>query len=358
MKKTLILIAVLFSSSLFATRADFIAREFCQKDSRLKKNYCLEMMEFAYRSPFPKKGTVLLIPGFFQNVNIWHLDPEKGVSVARYLMEKFGLHPFVLHVRGIGHSDYVKDSNMDDIAIDDIPRAIDELSTLSGGPIYVMGHSQGAITAAASLSGLTRCGKKNCFKPEVAELRQSKVKKLAMLAGNLAMSIDREDNFLLPLMKLADSKILRSTLRAIDEIDVKLVTSLTGPVAFLNYWENLYLLENAPDDSRRALWKKSVDTSSAEIVIQFAEGIENRNIQCVGGTAYSKGAENLKLPVVQQTYDQDELAEWEATRRDTFEHIGSQNKKFLLVKNRAHEDFFMNKNLHSDLDSVVEFLYQ
>lgn len=358
MKKTLLIIALLFSSATFAKKADFIAREFCQKDTRLKKNYCLEMMEFAYRSSLPKKGTVLLIPGFFQNVHIWNLNPEDGVSVAHYLMEKFGLHPYVLHVRGIGKSDYVKDSNMDDIAIDDIPRAIEELNTLTAGPIYVMGHSQGAITAAAALSGLTRCGQKNCFKPEVAELRQSKVKKLAMLAGNLAMTIDRDDNFLLPLMKLADSRILRSTLRAIDEIDVKLVTSLTGPMAFLNYWENLYLLENAPDDSRRALWKRSVDTSSAEIVIQFAEGIENRNIQCVGGTPYTKGAENLKLPIVQQTYDQDQLAESEPTRRDTFEYIGSKDKKFLVVKNRAHEDFFMNKKLHSDLDPVIEFFYQ
>ncbi|GAB4010785.1 MAG: hypothetical protein Fur0010_04100 [Bdellovibrio sp.] len=357
MKFLFILITLSLFSSLQASE-DFIKREFCGRDSRLFKSYCLEMVEFKYRSKLPLAGRILLVPGFFQNYHIWHLVPEQGISVARYLMEKYGLQPYVLHVRGIGDSDYIKDSNLDDIAIDDIPRALSELNLINGGPVYLMGHSQGAITSLAALSGLSRCAKKNCFKKDVALKRQKLVKKLALLAGNQAMSIDREDNFLLPLMKLANVGVLRSTLRLIDEIDVKLVTDLTGPVAFINYWENLYVLENVPDVSRKALWKKSVDTSTAEIVIQFAEGIENRNIKAVGGENYTDGAANIEIPVVQQTYDRDELAEWEPTKRDTFEKIGSKEKEFFVVKNRSHEDFFMNKKLHSDLDQVLSYLLQ
>lgn len=356
MKTIFILLITVVFQSAFA-KDDFIVREFCGRDSRLFKNYCLELVEFKYQSKLPMNGRILLIPGFFQNYHIWHLVPHKGISVAKFLMEKHGLQPYVLHVRGIGKSDYVKDSNLDDIAIDDIPRAVNELNKLNEGPVYVMGHSQGAITALASLSGLSRCGQKNCFKKDVALKRQQQVKKLALLAGNQAMSIDRKDNFLLPLVKL-NVGALRSTLRFIDEIDVKIVTNLTGPVAFINYWNNLYLIENVPEESRKALWKNSVDTTTAEIVIQFAEGVENRNIKAAGGDNYTDGAKNVEIPVVQQTFDSDDLAEWELTKKDTFEKIGSKEKEFLVVNKRAHEDFFMNKDLHSDLDPVINFILQ
>ena len=334
-----------------------VAHKVCGNDSRLERKYCLEIIEFKYKSKIPKKSAALLVSGFFQNVHIWDLVPEDQISLAQYMMENYGIHPYVLHVRGIGNSDYLPDTNLDDISIDDIPMALNFLTQKEKDKVILMGHSQGAITSLASLSGLSRCGKNNnCFKKEIADKRQQRVKTLGLLAGNSAMTIDNEDNFLLKLAPLGWNRKIQTTLRWLDEIDIELATKFTGPLAMIGLWDNLYLIENVTPKSRKALWKKTVDTTSGNITIQFANAIKTRDLLSIGGHSYSKHSKFVNLPVIQQTYANDQLAEPFPTRTDSFSNIGSNNKQFNLVPNCAHEDFFMEKSLHALLDPVFQFV--
>ena len=334
-----------------------ISHKVCGKDSRLNKNYCLEIIEFKYQSSRPKKGAALLISGFFQNVHIWDLLPQDDISVAKHMMENYGIQPYVLHVRGIGNSDYIYDTNLDDIAIDDIPMALKYITEKEQSKIILMGHSQGAITSLASMSGISRCGEKNnCFKKDIALKRQQSVKTLGLLAGNAAMTIENKDNFLLTLAPLGWNSKIQSILRWLDEIDIKLASYLTGPLAMIGYWDNLYNLENVSAKSRKALWTKTVDTTTGNITIQFADAIKQKDILSVGNHSYSNHAKWVKLPVVQQTYEDDQLAEPLPTRDDTFAKIGSSNKLFDMAPSSAHEDFFMEKHLHRLIDPVLEFV--
>lgn len=329
----------------------------CQKDSRLNKNYCLEVIEFRYKSKLPKKGVALLISGFFQNAYIWDLRPQDNISLAKYMMEEYGIHPYVLHVRGIGNSDYINDTNLDDIAIDDIPMGIKFVSNKEKQKVIVIGHSQGSITTLASMSGITRCEYKvNCFKKEVADKRQKYVRSLGLLGGNSAMTIEREDNFLRGLLPLGMNRAIQKLLLFKDKIDVNISTKITGPLAYIKLWENLYLLKNVSYPSRKALWTKTVDTTSANIILQFAYGLFNGDLKTYGGHSYAKNSINVSIPLIQQTYEQDQLAEPETTYRDTFFYIGSEIKEFNLVDDCAHEDFFMERNLHKQLNPVFEFV--
>lgn len=359
------IIISLFSISFFAnakiiTRKypqHMIAHKTCDKDSRLNKNYCLEIIEFKYKSKLPKKGIALLIPGFFQNAYIWDLLPHHNISVAKYMMENFGIHPYVLHVRGIGNSDYIKDTNLDDIAIDDIPLALKFLFKKEQQKIILIGHSQGSITSLASLSGLSKCNNKiNCFDKEVAISRQKLVKSLALLGGNSAMTIEREDNFLRKLLPFGLNPILQKILLFKNKIDVDVLTKISGPLAFINYWENLYVLKNVSKKSRKALLTKTVDTTSANIILQFTYALRNGDLKTIDGYSYSKNAFNISIPTILQTYEHDELAEPNPTYRDTFLNIGSSTKEFNYVKDCAHEDFFMERNLHELLNPVFKFV--
>ena len=333
------------------------AHKICGTEGRLERKYCLEIIEFKYKSNLPKKSAALLVSGFFQNVHIWDLLPEDQVSLAQYMMENYGIQPYVVHVRGIGNSDYVPDTNLDDISIDDIPMALDFITKKEKSKVILIGHSQGAITSLATMSGLTRCGKaNNCFKKEVAEQRQKNVSSLGLLAGNSAMTIDDENNFLLKLAPLAWNSKIQATLRWLDEIDIELATKFTGPLAMIGLWDNLYLIENVTPKSRKALWQKSVDTTTGNISIQFAQAIKTRDLLSVGGHSYSKHSKFVKIPVIQQTYADDQLAEPSPTRNDSFANIGSSNKQFDLVPNCAHEDFFMEKPLHRIVDPVLQFV--
>lgn len=334
-----------------------VAHKTCGKDSRLNKKYCLEVLEFKYKSKIPKKGVALFISGFFQNAYIWDLRPQDNISIAKYAMEKYGIHPYVLHVRGIGNSDYIKDTNLDDIAIDDIPLGLKFLNKKEKQKVILIGHSQGSITSLASMSGLTRCAiGVNCFKKEIASQRQRLVKSLGLLGGNSAMTIDRDDNFLKKLLPLGLNRPIQKILLLKDKIDVNLVTKISSPLAYINLWDNLYILKNVSYKSRKALWTKTVDTTSGNIIVQFSMALRDGDLKSYGGYSYSKNASNVFIPTIQQTYEFDELAEPDPTYRDTFVNIGSKNKVFSFVKDCAHEDFFMERNLHELLDPVFEFV--
>lgn len=355
--KIMFILTLLFltSSSAYAKfeyHPDWTVHKACGKDSKQKKEYCLELIEVGNSNQDAKP--VLLIPGFFQNAYIWDLLPEQGISVARYLSKKWNLRPFVLHVRGIGNSDYVPNTNMDDIAMDDIDIAVDWLKKKSSDKVYIMGHSQGSITTQAYLAGISNCVVATCFNPAKAVSRQLKVKAAGLLAGNTAMSVDRDDNHLDELANMA--LYLRPAFSLFDEIDVKILTRFTGPMANLNLWEWLYNRHNTSKEARKALYSKTVDSSSNGIIFQFAEGVRDRAIKTRTKLAYPSALPLIRLPVFQQLYADDPLAESEASLKDSFHRIGSSKKEFEILEDRGHEDFYMNKDLHSDLDTVVKFL--
>ncbi|MBG59597.1 MAG: hypothetical protein CMJ16_03965 [Peredibacter sp.] len=355
MKNTFILTVLFITSSAYAKfeyRPDWNVHKACGKDSKQKKDYCLELIEIGSSNQNAKP--ILLIPGFFQNAYIWDLLPEKGISAARYLSKRWNLRPFVLHVRGIGNSDYVSNTNMDDIAMDDIEIAVNFLKKKSSDQVYIMGHSQGSITTQAYLAGLSKCIVADCFNPAEAWSRQKKIKAVALLAGNTAMSVDRDDNKLDELANMA--LFIRPAFRFFDEIDVKTLTRFTGPVSNLNLWQWLYNRHNTTKEARKALYTKTVDSTTNGILFQFAEGVRDRAIKTRSKLSYPAVLPLIRIPVFQQLYADDPLAESEATLKDNFHRIGSSNKEYEVIQDRGHEDFFMNKGLHSDLDNVLHFL--
>ena len=85
-----------------------------------------------------------------------------------------------------------QDSIVDDIAVDDIPSALEHIvRELEGHPVWAIAHSQGAITLQASLAGLDRCERGNCFLLESARQRQGLLRGIGLSAGNTAMSADK-----------------------------------------------------------------------------------------------------------------------------------------------------------------------
>jgi len=355
--KLIILNLVIITSSFagfgdYRPRADWKPHQHCSKSVKGQK-YCLELVEFKNNNPNAQK--ILLLPGLFQNAFIFDLIPHKGISIARYMIEKWNLHPFVLHTRGVGNSDYLSNSSMDEIAIDDIRNAVDYLYKLNGNKkVLILGHSQGAITTQAYLSGLDYCLVAPCFNPIASLARQRKIKKAALLAGNSAMSFEGK-SILTPISHAAlKAKLL---LRPLDEIDMNTLTKITGLVTRVPFWEILYNRENVSQESRDALYKYSVDTSTKGILLQFASGVINKEIKTrITNLSYPKNNRNIRIPLMQQTYGDDKLADPISTKRDSFYYIGSRKKIYETIHNRGHEDFYMNKNLHHELDSVLKFL--
>lgn len=351
--KHIILLSLFFIVNVHAYFGDYKPRKDWNIHKVCKNEKCLELIEIQNHNPSAKK--ILLMPGLFQNAYIFDLIPEKGISLARYMVEKWNLHPFILHTRGVGNSDYIKDSSMDEIAMEDIPAAINYLYKLNGNKkILVGGHSQGAITLQASLAGLSKCLVVPCFNPIISRARQRKVEKAVLLAGNTAMSFEYK-SILEPISHAA----LKSRLlfKFLDEIDLNTFTKVTVLVTRTPFWEFLYNRDNVTQDARDALYKYSVDTSTKGILFQFANGVIEKDIKTrKSGLSWPKNNRNIRVPLFQQTYGDDKLADPISTKRDSYSYIGSRNKQYETIWDRGHEDFFMNQDLHSDLDSVFEFL--
>tara|TARA_B100001971_G_scaffold215190_1_gene259705 strand:+ start:148239 stop:149303 length:1065 start_codon:yes stop_codon:yes gene_type:complete len=351
--KHLIFLSFLIITNASASFGDYSPRKDWNIHKVCENQKCLEIVEIQNHKPGAKK--ILLMPGLFQNAYIFDLLPTKGISLARYMIEKWNLHPFILHTRGVGSSDYIPNSNMDSIAMEDIPKAINYLYRLNGNKkILIGGHSQGAITLQASLAGLSQCLVVPCFNPIVANSRQRKIEKVALLAGNTAMSFEYK-SILEPISQAALKAHL--LFRPLDEIDLNTFTKITMLVTRVPFWEFLYNRENVSQEARDALYKYSVDTSTKGILLQFAKGVINKDIRTEkSGFSWPKNNRFIRVPLFQQTYGDDKLADPISTKRDSFAHIGSREKEYETIWDRGHEDFFMNQDLHRDLDSVFSFL--
>jgi hypothetical protein len=162
-------------------------------------------------------------------------------------------------------------------------------------------------------------------------------------------------SILTPLSKA----VLKSQIvfKPLDEIDMNTFTKVTWPITRTPFWEMLYNRHNVSIEARDALYKYSVDTSTKEILFQFAQGVIDKDIQTRRThLSYPKNNKYIKIPIMQQTYGDDKLADPISTKRDSFKYIGSKVKRYETIWDRGHEDFYMNEKLHSDLDSVLEFL--
>lgn len=317
----------------------------------------LELIEFL-NTKKKNRPILLFVPGYFQNSYSWDLLPEENISIVDYIQQKYSFHVFSLNTNGIGNSTYIKKSNIDDIAIDDISYAIEYLFKKYGKkPIYVFGHSNGAITLQAYLSGLTRGSKGNYFNATVAFERQKRVKAAALSAGNVCMTDGEKDSFLEILARLGHRMRLLNTL--FDwlnaEILTKYISPTTGPlgdssIAYNKLWKFLYHRENVSVPSIKALYDKTVEGASVASLFQYSDGILGECVRNTSGEMYQSGLANINIPIFQSTYELDPLAPPRFTYTDSYSYIGSHIKEFIVFPNQGHEDFMMNAALHQNLD--------
>jgi len=342
------------------TTPDWNSQWLCQKETKYDSNqkYCLEMISLAYTSPLPMKGVALLIPGFFQNGAVFDLSPEKGISFARYLMQEKGLKIYFLHVRGIGNSDITRQYNLDDIAIDDIPAAVSAISRIENQKIYLIGHSQGGITAQASLSGLSRCGKLNCFDRKTAKLRQSGIRGLIAIAANPSMST-RYTRDELPLVgklgwifhPITDAMTNYIPAHSLISRFSKEVNLANSPI-----WGFLYSTHSVSADAKKALYEKTLDGSSSAILKQYSEAIAHDGLKNSSGEKYTDALKNIEVPVAIIAFGKDVFSPPLETYEDDFLKINSIHRQFFTFSGQSHEDFMMEPKLHSEFSDAVDGL--
>ncbi len=329
------------------------------KSSLTNKSYDLELIEFIQKDD-RDDVILLLIPGYFQNAHSFDLLPEKEISVMRYLHRKLKMHTFVLHPNGIGKSDYVKKSSIDDIAIDDISNAISFLKKYKK-KIFVLGHSNGGMTLQAHLGGLTRSGRGNIFSETIAEQRQAEIEAVVISAGNVCMTDSRD-----LLIRSRAKKIghtFKGVIAKLGWINGAMITRRLIPskffgkksAAYHSFWEFLYHQENVSKEAMKALYDKTIEGTSARSLVQYIEAINSDGIYSLGGDPYQRGLFNIKLPFLQMTYELDTLADPTNTKKDNFSHIQSEIKEFHYFENQGHEDFMMAEKCLQNLNVVTAF---
>jgi pimeloyl-ACP methyl ester carboxylesterase len=339
----------------YVPKSDWKSHFICQKDSRVHKDYCLEIVEIPKSGTKEYDGVILLIPGLLQNAHIYDLAPEKGISVARYVESKFNMKIYILNIRTVGNSTYIKNTSLDDIAIDDIPNAIKYIYQLENKKVSVIGHSQGAITLNASMSGLTRCGKNHCFKKKVGISRQELVKNIGLLAGDNRLKME-QNNPVLHLSKFIQA--VKPSWKLFDKVNLELLSHLIGPIGYLDIWDVLVNEDNVSDSSKKLLLERSIDSTSIGIIDQFTKAVLRGDIKSISGESYADNSINVKVPLYQQIYGVDWLSPAKSVAEDSFLHIGSNIKRLELFPNQGHEDFMINFGLHSNLDSMINFFKQ
>jgi len=96
------------------------------------------------------RAPVLLVHGFGQNRYAWHLPAR---SFANHLAAA-GFDVFNLDLRGHGRSRHFgarRCRGVEDYVREDLPAAVEEVQSLSGGrPVWILGHSLGGLVAYAA----------------------------------------------------------------------------------------------------------------------------------------------------------------------------------------------------------------
>ena len=100
------------------------------------------------------RAPLLMIHGYGQNRYAWHLPAR---SLSNYLA-RAGFDVFNLELRGHGRSRHLGarlPRHVTDFARYDVPAAVAEIQTLSGGrPVWLIGHSLGGLVSYAAAPGL------------------------------------------------------------------------------------------------------------------------------------------------------------------------------------------------------------
>ncbi len=344
------------------------------KSSKNQKNYQLEIIEFLNKVDGKQGEVLLFVPGYFQNAYSWDLLPEKGISIVDYLSKKYPFKFYSLQPNGIGKSDYVKRSDTDDIAIDDIDHAVKFLEKKYKKKIYLFGHSNGSITLQAYLGGLKRGnsytknkrGKiktrsANYFSESLAKKRQTKIKAVGLSAGNICMT-DADDGTQLDSLSKFGVRI-KAINKRLGWINAKILTRFLSPtrgpfkkwsLAYHKFWEFLYHRDNVSEEAMKALYDKTLSGTSAPTLVQYSEGVVSGCIRNTSGQTYQEGLKNINIPAFQMTYSLDPMAVPEFTKKDDFDHINSLDKEFIAFENQGHEDFMMNAKYHKNLDWLFD----
>lgn len=358
-------------------RPDWISHKIPLEDTRrhrlFKKNpekCLLQVIEIPYSSPLPQRGTVLMIPGLMQNALALDLAPEVNISYARYVMQNYGLQPFLLNTRGNGQSCLPKNSNLDDIAIEDVSIAVNFVSEMADSKIFVMGHSQGGLVLQAYMAGMARCeGTQTCFQKNVAEERQSHLLGAVILGANVGMTGNPKGKLRRNSM-LAEFLLGRPFSIIVDEIPMKLLTRLISPskkrllgvvsgsnsFAYNPFWHSIYQIPNVSLEMRQKFYDSTLDTTSLGVLLQYARGIRQLGMSTRTGDRYADALPNIHVPVAMGVFEYDPFATPEATLTETFNKLGSPQKHYVMFNEEGHEDFLLNSNLFAKHNLLWNYL--
>jgi len=334
------------------TAPDWHSRYTCDE------SHCLEIVKLDYASTIPVKGVAVLVPGFFQNGADFDLIPEQGISFARYLMKEKGLQIYFVHVRGIGNSDVVPHSNLDDIAMDDLPAAFKYVSELEHQKVIVIGHSQGGITSKAAISGLDHCGSLDCFNTATAANRQKYIRGILSIGANQSMST-RFHKEILPFMGSMGWFLRSLTSRFADYVPAReLLTAFPAEkkIAFLKFWSFLYTPAAVSRDARTAIMENTLDGSSIGIINQYADGIHNGGLRNSSGEAYVDALKNIHVSIAEVAFENDFFSPPEETYDDTVLKLDPRFRAFFSFPNQAHEDFMMLPHLAPEFSDAIDWL--
>lgn len=333
--------------------ADWQAHRLCGADTRPDAetgDYCLEVIELTTR-PKRVRAHALLVPGMLQNAWSFDVLPEEGISFARNLV-KHGVQVWIFHVRCIGRSDCPEDSNLDDIVVDDLPRAVDFVADQAGEPIIVIGQSQGSITLQGYLAGLTREGDGVRFDTGIARERQARIHSAGLFTGSVALTGPSRRIPAASQLGLTFGGVLRLLF---DDLSLGWWAARFGPGMPHDAHTIVFRPELVSDDAARALYQRTVDATTVGIGLQLAEGVAKGGIRS-GEVRWLDHLENIQVPVVQTVFGLDPLSDPVGTWRDSFSRIGSPQKRLKRVRNQSHEDWMLNRAFHDQHWLTIEEL--
>lgn len=347
-----------------------IVHRIASKDTRRDpaQLYELKLIEREIQKDY--ENVFLLIPGFFQNPLLFDILPEKGISFSRFLEDEFRAKVYWGCIRGIGGSDYPRQSNMDDIIIDDYTAFFDFLASREKGKkIIPLGHSQGAITLQGYFSGLSRKNGHEYFDSECAKARSKQVHSVGLLAGSVSMKTIKGDNSLLnlssldryfsPLVKLIDRLPAQVLTQWISPVDKKLFGFFSGKhsLAYSKIWNFHLEVENISKEVLKNIYDLTLEHSSGAILNQFAQGVQEESIKTRNGHEYLRYLRYIQGPISQLTFEKDSMAYPDLTFESSFRFIGSPQKKFFSLKGLGHEDLFLRRDYfelaYPFLDSLI-----
>jgi pimeloyl-ACP methyl ester carboxylesterase len=343
------------------------------------------------RLPHSGKQPVILWPGFFQNGYVYDLIPGE-VSLAEYLWEK-GLDIWMVHSRGTGGSGGTgRDASLDDYALFDIPSVIETVHRRTGmTPVYV-GHSQGGITAIMSLMGAVQGDNGSIrLSTEEAERRQSLLKGLMTIGSFLDMTrggdplipqllVERgidirilgiplcisSERALAILKKFRYARVPFTTYfrhRLFNEALMKIIIfplyTLLMLVGRSRLWNMLYRMSNVTQRTGTYLFFRTIEGTFHGIVRQFHDAVKNGAMQSMDGSVdYSANYNTIRLPYSVVGLEEDRIIDPVHMNEVMFAKLGSEKKRFTIIRESGHEDFFMNPVFFSQIYRALQAVLQ